>query len=83
MIQQQEKKATQNKIVLAHLEEGKGISTFMAFKKHNITRLSARIKDLRDMGHVIYGKMIDGKDSKYKMYYMADSKLFKLYGESL
>lgn len=45
--------ATQNQIVLGHMRMYGGISSFTAFEKYGITRLAARIHDLRDQGHVI------------------------------
>ena len=40
----------QNAAVLARLESGRGITSMEAYNELGCTRLSARIKDLRDAG---------------------------------
>ena len=40
----------QNAAILARLESGRGITSFEAYDDFGCTRLSARIKDLRDAG---------------------------------
>jgi len=45
--------ASQNEIVLSHLQTHKGITSMDAFQKYSITRLSGRIFDLREKGHNI------------------------------
>ena len=47
------KKETQNRKVLAYLEEHGSITVMEAFIELHITRLSARVYDLRARGHVI------------------------------
>lgn len=47
------KKESQNQSVLAYLEEHGSITVMEAFTELHITRLSARIYDLRARGHVI------------------------------
>ena len=44
---------TQNEMVLNHLRSHDGISSMQAFRLYGITRLSARISDLRAQGHKI------------------------------
>lgn len=44
---------SQNEQVLNYLKTHEGITTLDAFRKLGITRLSARIYDLRDQGHII------------------------------
>ena len=39
-----------NAAILARLESGRGITSMEAYNEFGCTRLSARIKDLRDMG---------------------------------
>ena len=39
-----------NAAILARLESGQGITSMEAYNDFGCTRLSARIKDLRDMG---------------------------------
>ena len=73
---------TQNKKILEHLEAGNGISSMLAFKKWNITRLAARIFDLRKAGHDVFGKMVEHGNSRFKLYYLRDSNMFHIHGES-
>ena len=47
------KKKSQNEMVLDYLKKNKAISTMEAFTELRITRLSARIFDLRQAGHKI------------------------------
>ena len=44
---------SQNEMVLKHLNKYGCITTFQAFDLYGITRLSARIKDIRNMGYEI------------------------------
>lgn len=73
---------SQNKLVKSHLEQGKAISTFTAIRRWHITRLSARIWELKNSGMEIYGKMVNHHDKRYKVYYMSNSRHFKVYGKS-
>lgn len=47
---------TQAETILRHLKEHGGITSMEAFQIYGITRLSARISDLRDKGIEIIGK---------------------------
>lgn len=44
---------TQNEKILRHLRDYGSITSMEAFTEYGCTRLSARIKDLRDAGHPI------------------------------
>lgn len=44
---------TQCNMILAHMKRNKGITSMEAFSLYGITRLAARISDLRDKGHLI------------------------------
>lgn len=44
---------SQNKIILGHLQRHGSITSLEAFKKYEITRISARIYDLRKKGYDI------------------------------
>lgn len=44
---------SQNKIILGHLQRHGSITSMDAFKKYEITRISARIYDLREKGYNI------------------------------
>ena len=48
--------------ILTHLEKRGSITSVEAFQLYGITRLAARIKDLRDMGYCIVTHMIEGKN---------------------
>ena len=59
---------SQNQKILNHLKEHKKITSYEAFEKYRITRLSARIHDLREQGYNITSDMIYGKEYKYVVY---------------
>lgn len=46
--------------IIEYMKTHKGITSQDAFRELGITRLSARIKDLRDMGYDIRTLMIEG-----------------------
>jgi len=46
-------KKTQNELILKHLKEYGGITSLEAIQEYGITRLSARIYDLRKEGYSI------------------------------
>lgn len=48
--------------ILDHLKEHGSITSMEAFKCYGITRLSARIKELRDKGYNIVTMMIEGEN---------------------
>ena len=50
--------------ILNHLKKYGSITSIEAFKYYSITRLSARIKELRDKGYDIVTMMIEG-ENKY------------------
>ena len=60
------------------MQEHNGITTYTAFKS-GITRLSARIKELRDIGYPISSEMVrytadDGKKKSYCIYRLERKK---------
>lgn len=59
---------SQNNKILTHLQSGKPITTYQAFTKYNCTRLSARIKDLRDKGYNITTRSITRKGKTFAEY---------------
>lgn len=62
---------TQSEKILAYMTEIGGISSMDAFKKFSITRLSARIKDLRDKGYQIDSVWEKSKKgARYTRYYL-------------
>lgn len=68
---------TQNEEVLQYMKEHRqGISSMVAWKM-GITRLAARISDLRDKGYKISSETIkyrnkDGKSKTYALYRLED-----------
>lgn len=70
---------TQNDMVLTHLKAHRSLSTYEAFTLYGITRLSARIADLRSVGHIILAERTSavnrfGEKVNYCKYILADSK---------
>lgn len=55
---------TQNKQILSHLKNGNSITSLEALKLFDCFRLSARIKDLRDMGFNILTERIRTNTNK-------------------
>lgn len=52
-----------NKVrILEHIQKYGSITSMEAFEKYGITRLAARIKDLRDMGYDIDTIMMEGQN---------------------
>lgn len=63
----------QRNAILNHLRNVGAITSMEAFNRYGVTRLSAIIHDLRDMGFPIHTIMIDGKtrfgdSTKYAKY---------------
>lgn len=50
----------QRNAILAHLKAGKSITSKEAFELYGVTRLSAIVHDLRNMGYVIHTIMVEG-----------------------
>lgn len=69
---------TQNKKILRYLETHKrGITSFEAFAKFGITRLSGRIFELRESGYQIKTSLIqtkneDGNNVRYARYTLCE-----------
>lgn len=53
---------TQKEIVLRHMKEMGSISSFEAFTEYGITRLAARIHDLREDGYNIKASVHDARN---------------------
>jgi len=64
--------ASQNMKILNHMQKIGGITSWEAIMGYGITRLSARIKDLKDVGHSILGvwETNDKTKKKYKRYFV-------------
>ncbi len=56
---------SQNTKVLNHLKNIGPITSMVAFNKYGITRLAARIRDLRDKGYSINSTLIKASDSSF------------------
>lgn len=72
-------KMTQNEAVLMHLKNGGSITTLQAIEEYGITRLSARIHDLRAKGYRI-GSKIETVTNRYGKS-VSVSKYYLLKGE--
>ena len=59
---------TQENIILDHLKENKFITTWEAIQEYRITRLSARIYELRERGHNIITKNISENGKRFAEY---------------
>ena len=70
---------SQNQEILTYLQEGNSITNAIAFTRFRITRLSARIYDLRQQGHAILAEKVKhhcnrtGRLVRYNAYYMEGS----------
>ena len=73
-------KPTQTDAVLNHLKEHKGITSYEAFEKYGITRLSAKIYDLRANGYTIINREHEtvnryGTKVRYTEYRLVESEV--------
>lgn len=59
---------SQNKRILAHLKSGKRISSWQAIQQYQITRLAARILDLKKQGHLILSHKVEKNGKRYAEY---------------
>ena len=59
---------SQNRKILAHLMQGKGISAMLAVKMFNCYRLSARVNDLRNLGNNIKTEMVTHNKKRFALY---------------
>ena len=62
------KPKSQTDKILAHLEKGKSITPLEALEKYGCFRLSARIDDLRNMGHHIITETIKKNGKRFASY---------------
>lgn len=61
---------TQNEVLLRALKRGEVLTTMKAFRKWGITRLAARIRELRDH-HDIRATMIERGGKRFAAYRLA------------
>jgi len=59
---------TQENIILNHLKKHKFITSWEAITQYRITRLSARIFELRERGHQIITNHISGNGKRFAEY---------------
>ena len=59
---------SQTEKVLNHMKENGRITTFEAFMTYNITRLSARIYDLKEQGYQIARLKPESHNAHYTVY---------------
>ena len=68
---------TQENIILDHLKEHKFITTWEAIQEYRITRLSARIYELREKGYQITTKNITENGKTFAEYSLISTTLLK------
>ena len=68
---------TQENIILDHLKEHKFITTWEAIQEYRITRLSARIYELREKGYQIITKNITENGKTFAEYSLISTTLLK------
>lgn len=66
-------KEAQCKLVEKDLKAGKKVSTWQAIKDHKITRISARVWDLRQAGMNIITNMVEKEGKRYAEYKLSHS----------
>lgn len=65
---------TQENIILNHLKKHKFITTWEAITQYRITRLSARIFELRERGHQIITNHTNENGKKFAEYSLIKTK---------
>ena len=58
-------KASQNQMILSHLQSGKKLTKLEALQLFNCWSLSSRISDLNKMGHKIHSETVRIKSGKH------------------
>ena len=70
-------KKSQCEQVLEYMKKHQGITTLDAFRDLGISRLSARIKDLRTAGHVIFSDPVEVQNRHGEMCHVVLYRLIK------
>ena len=65
---------SQNQMVLEHLQKHRSITGWDAISKYHITRLAARIKNLKDSGHNIITVMEYAESRRWAKYTLLKGK---------
>lgn len=63
---------TQEEMILDYLKEHGSITSMQAFQRLGITRLSARVYDLRDHGHNVVTETVTKNGKRYAAYKLYD-----------
>ncbi|MBS4057778.1 MAG: hypothetical protein KGZ82_10720 [Bacteroidales bacterium] len=61
---EQERVGTQNQMILRALQRGRSLTPLHIFREFGCLRASARIYDLRRMGHAVKTRMVQVRGSK-------------------
>lgn len=70
-------KKSQCEQVLEYMKKHQGITTLDAFRDLGVARLSARIKDLKNEGHIIFSDMVERPNREGSMCRVALYTLIK------
>lgn len=65
---------TQKNLILRHMRRYGWITTLIAFRRYQITRLSERIRELIDDGHLINRPLITRNGKTYTVYSLVEGK---------
>ena len=65
---------SQQRLILAYLKSGEKLTGLKALQLFGCFRLSARIYDLKQSGHVVESRMITERGKKCSEYYIASTE---------
>lgn len=65
---------TQKNLVLRHMRKYGWITTLIAFRRYQICRLSERIRELEDDGHLINHPRVTRNGKTYTVYSLVEGK---------
>jgi hypothetical protein len=65
---------TQNAQILQHMKNCGSVTPYVALKRFGCMRLAARIRDLRDGGHVINSVIVSRNGKRYAAYSLVEGK---------
>jgi len=63
-----------NDLILDYMERGHKITPLRALEKFGCFRLSARIYDLKKLGHTISDKLVTVKDKTFSQYWIENAE---------
>lgn len=67
-------RGTQKQLLLKHMRERGSITTLIAFQKYQVCRLSERIRELEEDGHIINRGDIKKNGKHYTAYSLVEYK---------